>query len=613
MNTFKKAGRLIISMIVVVGIMISHLTIRAYATAQSDKTTIDGLCTGSIINPKNGDTKPYGGQRCYVYYGVYEDHLGPIMYRVLSKCTSDFGGRTMLLDCDYPLRNDLAHNPSGDEIYGENGWSKSWINGWLNGGDFYGNENIFSAQERAAIAPSVKLTPALSDGEGKEVYMYQPLIGEHIFLLDAKEVTNSSYGFASDPERFTGRTKDCAEWALRSPHRDVKLYAIVGKFCDPDTSDPVIFCTEAGWGVGVCPAFNLDLSSIIFTSLISGTAGEIFAEYKLTVKDSNLGVTPGTIEKSENIVTVPYVITGANKDKATQLSILITEGNPYEAGKAATSGFDYMKLSVDTWGTTGTGTFTLPQKYEEKEWGSDYYVYILAETVKGTYETDYASEPIELTIGGKTVTQTTSTDQGTETASSSTVTTPSSIISLPSETTASKVNKLEEKDSDEDESEVNKPETNEPEILPPDYLDVLYKRIEEAIEEGGEKTVYWDQGTALPYDLMKILEEHPDVTLIFSYYYQDTAYKVTICGKNFKADPKIEWYGPSCLYGLFGNTGSVTSNSSGNPNGNKTYTVVPGDSLSKIAGRFKTTVGELARINDITNPNIIHVGQVIKH
>lgn len=41
------------------------------------------------------------------------------------------------------------------------------------------------------------------------------------------------------------------------------------------------------------------------------------------------------------------------------------------------------------------------------------------------------------------------------------------------------------------------------------------------------------------------------------------------------------------------------------------YTVVKGDTLSKIANRFGTTVSELVRLNDIKNPNLIVIGQVL--
>ncbi|HZD11250.1 MAG TPA: LysM domain-containing protein [Candidatus Binatia bacterium] len=46
--------------------------------------------------------------------------------------------------------------------------------------------------------------------------------------------------------------------------------------------------------------------------------------------------------------------------------------------------------------------------------------------------------------------------------------------------------------------------------------------------------------------------------------------------------------------------------------GGGTYTVAPGDTLSAIARRFGTTWQEIAALNNISNPNIIHVGQVLQ-
>ena len=43
-----------------------------------------------------------------------------------------------------------------------------------------------------------------------------------------------------------------------------------------------------------------------------------------------------------------------------------------------------------------------------------------------------------------------------------------------------------------------------------------------------------------------------------------------------------------------------------------TYTVMAGDTLSGIAAKFGTTYQELAAINGIADPNVIHVGQIIK-
>ena len=39
------------------------------------------------------------------------------------------------------------------------------------------------------------------------------------------------------------------------------------------------------------------------------------------------------------------------------------------------------------------------------------------------------------------------------------------------------------------------------------------------------------------------------------------------------------------------------------------YTVVAGDTLSKIASKYGTTVDAIVKMNDIKNPNLINVGQ----
>ena len=57
---------------------------------------------------------------------------------------------------------------------------------------------------------------------------------------------------------------------------------------------------------------------------------------------------------------------------------------------------------------------------------------------------------------------------------------------------------------------------------------------------------------------------------------------------------------------------STISSSSFSTSSTNTYKIVYGDTLSKIANRFGTTYQELARINGISNPNIIQIGQVIK-
>jgi murein DD-endopeptidase len=44
----------------------------------------------------------------------------------------------------------------------------------------------------------------------------------------------------------------------------------------------------------------------------------------------------------------------------------------------------------------------------------------------------------------------------------------------------------------------------------------------------------------------------------------------------------------------------------------RTYRVVSGDNLTKIANKFRTTVAKLVELNQIKNPNLIFAGQVLK-
>ena len=48
------------------------------------------------------------------------------------------------------------------------------------------------------------------------------------------------------------------------------------------------------------------------------------------------------------------------------------------------------------------------------------------------------------------------------------------------------------------------------------------------------------------------------------------------------------------------------------PSGDCTYVVQQGDTLSRIAVGYNTTVANLAALNGISNPNLIYAGQVLK-
>ena len=379
----------------------------AHAEAEQDKT-VSGLGTGAISDPAEPETKDSAWSGSYVYFGIYNDE--PVKYRVLDAATDRFGGNTMFLDCDSTLFTSTFRD--NYEAEDANQWSKSDVRARLNDGEDSFLNSGFTVVERSAITESTVEEHEFADfvtgsarnwfgridDEGKKYYT--ALNGDRIFLLDVEDVLNTAYGYSDNcgfPESGGWETVDNHKksgsdsyWWLRSPNSNNRYCAGCVDSGGHVCRDNVIFSIR-----GVSPAFNINLSSVIFSSLISGTAGEADAEYKLTIKDENLGITPGAVTREGNKVTVPYTISGSDAENATQVSVLLTDSE-YTSGTAATGGYTYMKLAVDSWSASGTGTFTLPDEYADKSWGSDYHIYILAEDVNGEKETDYASEPVEI-------------------------------------------------------------------------------------------------------------------------------------------------------------------------------------------------------------------------
>ena len=354
--------------------------IGAYADDVFDKTQDNtGLGTGSIANPASG-----AGGWSLVYFGKYNGN--PVLYRVLDKAATEYNtNKTMLLDCNSTIINIQHFQALPNEGYS---WANSDIYIWLNGNYFYNNTNVFSTIEKNAIAASSKAGESAGDGDGVSNLHFQPLTGEHVFLLDAKEVTNTSYGFASDAGTSSTREKNVtgSRWWLRSPDDWDTLR--VG-FVDDDGN---VHYDSIDVDDGVSPALNINLSSVIFSSVVSGTAGAAEAKYKLTLKDTSklVGITSGSnITRSGSTITIPYTVAG---DNINRISVLVTDKAYTEADATIKS---YGKLVVSgAIGTSGTGTYELPASYD----ASTDKVYIIAEQVGASTVTDYAGTPVLITV-----------------------------------------------------------------------------------------------------------------------------------------------------------------------------------------------------------------------
>lgn len=405
-------------------------------TETTTAKTIAGLGTSVIADPvaPSADTDEWKGS--YVYFGNYDaDGDGTAestKYRVLDANTTRFSkadddgnkAETMLLDCDKILYYQKIDNDGiANEGYTEaNDWAGSDVKSSLNGDDFLNKDGVFTTAEKSAIAQSTIAAHALTtdstadgavnvaDGIQYAFANYVPLAGEKIFLLDVEDVFNNAYGYSTTSSKCGNRKKSdyggLTHWWLRSGEKlgDCQYAGCV--FCE----DGVVGSANVDYvyigSPNVSPALNLNLSSVIFTSVISGTSGETGTEYKLTLKDSDMSIATGdSVTRSGNTVTVPYTISGNNKSNATQVSVLILD-KEYEVGNTnGASILAYEKLEVDSISTSGTGTFTLPNTVAYKTSGSDYYTYIIVEDVNEEKETDYASELVAITIPGEATEQ----------------------------------------------------------------------------------------------------------------------------------------------------------------------------------------------------------------
>ena len=346
---------------------------KAYAADKS----ITGLGTGSIRNPVNGNTDGLTAWTgSYVYYGKYDGK--PVKYRVLDKASMDFGGNTMLLDCDNTLYTSVF------EESGRGSWERSSIKSGLNAEQFLTKEGVFTSAEKAAIAESKKANKKELDGSGGSELVYKALTGEQIFLLDSVEATRLSYGYTdwgnghnNYVQKAATRKKDGVDkkWWLRSP---LDGYVNVGGYVQ--TGGEILTVSFNG-SIGVSPAFNVNLSSILFSSELPSESGS----YKLTLKDNNLSIKKdGNITRNGKTITIPYSASGTYN----RVSVLMTDKAYNDSGAAVKY---YGKLN-------SSKQFILPNGYN-----TNWKVYILAEQVNGAFETDYASIPVEIRITAEPV------------------------------------------------------------------------------------------------------------------------------------------------------------------------------------------------------------------
>lgn len=385
-------------------------TVRAdddYVTKTSTNTRF-GVRT--ISDPRSPQTKDDPWQGSYVYLGTYFNK--PMKYRVLTRNTTVFGSRSMLLEHDK-----IICEPDRTELLKDTDWFSSNLREYLNT-EFL--TTCFTPAEQASfLASNVTYTGSYNDFLGFFFVGPQDLRDDKIFLLNPADYLNPTFGYFND----TGWEKGGSEWDGSMIAHDVPNHTkgmILGQYEYTSGAASLlrtksrinnIYPSET-WGCVdergffnrmndtmedpyyFSPVMNIKYDSILFSTAVEGTYGAMDTEYKLTLLDPtmSLSVPDNDVHKTGNTVDFNYYLSSGTGMSVEdwQVTYLITK-KPYGSDNNTILALNTMSQDA------GHGEFTLPGNLAGS-WGEDYFVYVFAESINKKYETDYASKPVELLI-----------------------------------------------------------------------------------------------------------------------------------------------------------------------------------------------------------------------
>ncbi len=305
----------------------------------------------------------------YIYYGTYNNN--PVKWRILDtayKYDKTDSSKTSMLA--------LSENTLGTTKFSsEMAWNGSTAQNWCS--------NMYSS----------------AFGANEQKYILQTnsddiLNNDRLFFLSLREATNSAYFADKNAIMATDLRGVAVRWWLRSPASStpgLKLVYYIDEI-------GFIVSTLSNTDYSARPAFNLDLSSVLFTSAANGkkatSVGKLSAnadntgnEYKLTMKDDTRNeFTAKASDVSGNRVTVSY--TNATVGANEYISAIITnaDGDVTRYGRLANVESESGTAVLDLTG--------IAVKDTDK-------IYIFNEQVNGDSKTDFSSELKDITADAK--------------------------------------------------------------------------------------------------------------------------------------------------------------------------------------------------------------------
>ena len=347
-----------------------------------------GLGTSIMRNPAiPTETDAWSGS--YVWFGYSFNYNAlnnpgkPVKYRVLSKDTTELGKNgehTLFLDSEGLKVDERKYSSDKSSGYPVISYMS----------DFYGYSK--TAEKNALVVSTITET----GGENCP-----------FFILTPEQAKSGRYGY-SNSGTGAGRGK-----SLMGSGKEIKWWLHGGEsYVMTDGTIVQGKDTTAGGGMTT----NVDLSKILLSEVVTGEAGKLGAEYKLTLlagkndyDRENIKIEPDTtdIKRTEDEVTVSYTLRNTNwiTYRINQVSVLFFD-KPY--GDSDAKLLAYEKIEGQQFSNKNDygiyvdqrreKSFTVPEGLRDKQCGVDYHAYLIAEQVNGEHESNFASAPVEITI-----------------------------------------------------------------------------------------------------------------------------------------------------------------------------------------------------------------------
>lgn len=401
MNNSKKLSGVAVSVLIILSLLTSNIMYVSAAEETTPERNIilgtDHISGGQVSNiyfgkypqSDNGTVQPAGaegvdwvkvGENPLNWCGPYFN-IDSVKWRVLKK----ENGAALLLS-DQSLDGKSYHTEEESVT-----WEKSTIRSWLNG---YGKDSNTGDTDGIDYSDNSFKGMAFSDSEWSRIAETTILNSNNgaygtsggndtedkIFLLSLNDLNNSNYGFTDDASRRVSnpaywghRPGASTTWRLRSSGCYEFYSATIGYSGWVDAYGANV---TAGH-IGIRPALNLDLSSVLFTS------GE--EAYALTFKDSSreFAVTDKT-EKSViqgNSVSFDYTgakVLGGEYGNEYVSAVLVNDTNEVK---------HYAQLTK-TASESGTAVYTVPDEMPAGE----YTLMLFNEQYNGEKKTSFASD-----------------------------------------------------------------------------------------------------------------------------------------------------------------------------------------------------------------------------